>query len=202
MFDQPDLEQLPCTGLAGLDGFTLRGNTEVTGIAQDETGARVEMTDRGTDARETIHAEHVLGCDGANSLTRTAIGATLADLKFDRRWLVVDIATTADLGQWEGVHQVCDARRAATYMRFGKTRYRWESRLLPGETGDDFHSLDRLYPLIAPWTKDIPAGDLEIVRGSRSSDRNRRPVHSTTATALSAGSIHTRRRRSTSNPVA
>ena len=28
--------------------------------------------------------------------------------------------------------------------------------LLPGETGDDFHSLDRLYPLIAPWTKDIP----------------------------------------------
>jgi hypothetical protein len=75
-------------------------------------------------------------------------------------------------------------------------------RLLPGETGDDFHSLDRLYALIAPWTRDIPAGDLEIVRGSRSSDRSHRPVHSATVTALSAGSIHTRRRRSTSNPAA
>jgi 3-(3-hydroxy-phenyl)propionate hydroxylase len=136
----------------------------VTGIRQDGTAVRVEVTDRGTGARETIHAGFVLGCDGANSLVRTAIGAKMADLRFDQHWLVVDIATTADLGQWEGVHQVCDPARAATYMRIGKTRYRWEFRLLPGETGDDFGHLDRLHPLIAPWTGDVPAGDLEIVR--------------------------------------
>ena len=161
MFDQPDLEHLLRTHLATLGTVTLRGNTEVAGIRQDGTGVRVEVTDRGTGAREMIHADYVLGCDGANSLTRTAIGATMADLKFDQRWLVVDIATTADLGQWEGVHQVCDPHRAATYMRIGKTRYRWEFRLLPGETADDFHDPDRLHPLLAPWTGEI---DLEIVR--------------------------------------
>ena len=32
----------------------------------------------------------------------------MRDLKFEQRWLVVDVATDADLGQWEGVHQVCD----------------------------------------------------------------------------------------------
>ena len=34
----------------------------------------------------------------------------MRDLKFEQRWLVVDIATAADLDQWEGVHQVCDPR--------------------------------------------------------------------------------------------
>jgi 3-(3-hydroxy-phenyl)propionate hydroxylase len=167
MFDQPELEQLLRAGLKDARTVTLRGNTEVTGIVQDATGpVRVDVTDRVTGERETIHADYVLGCDGANSLTRKAIGASMTDLRFDQRWLVVDIATTADLGEWEGVHQVCDPGRAATYMRIGKTRYRWEFRLLPCENGDDFHDRDRLHRLIAPWTKDIPLGELEVVRAA------------------------------------
>ncbi|MEU0531614.1 bifunctional 3-(3-hydroxy-phenyl)propionate/3-hydroxycinnamic acid hydroxylase [Amycolatopsis tolypomycina] len=161
MFDQPDLEHLLRTHLATLGTVTLRGNAEVTGIRQDRTGVRLDVTDRGTDACETIHADYVLGCDGANSRTRTAIGATMADLKFDQRWLVVDGATTADLGRWDGVHQVCDPGRAATYMRIGETRHRWEFRLLPGESGAGFHDPDRLHPLITPWTGEA---DLEILR--------------------------------------
>ncbi|MEQ0558492.1 bifunctional 3-(3-hydroxy-phenyl)propionate/3-hydroxycinnamic acid hydroxylase [Amycolatopsis sp. NEAU-NG30] len=164
MFDQPDLEHLLREHLATIGTVTLRGNAEVTGLAQDATGVRAEVTDRVTGARETVHADYVLGCDGANSLVRTAIGATMADLKFDQRWLVVDVATTADLGQWEGVHQVCDPRRAATYMRIGETRHRWEFRLRPGETAAEFGDFDRLHPLIEPWTGDVPAAELEIVR--------------------------------------
>src|SRR5262249_12561587 len=125
---------------------------------------RVDVTDRTTGERETIHADYVLGCDGANSLTRTAIGATMIDLKLNQRWLVVDVATDSDLGEWEGGHQVCDPLRAATYMRIGKTRSGWEFGLLPGETADDFADLQRLHTLIAPWTKTIPADDLELVR--------------------------------------
>ncbi|OLR92852.1 3-(3-hydroxyphenyl)propionate hydroxylase [Actinokineospora bangkokensis] len=164
MFDQPDLEHLLRAALADLATVTLRGGTEVTGITQDAGGAQVEVTDRATGERATVHADYVLGCDGANSPTRAAIGARMADLRFEQRWLVVDIATTADLDEWEGVHQVCDLDRAATYMRIGKTRYRWEFRLLPGETGDDFRAVDRLHPLIAPWTGAVPAADLEVVR--------------------------------------
>ena len=62
----------------------------------------------------------------------------MEDLKFEQRWLVIDVASTAELDQWDGVHQVCDPDRAATYMRIGDTRYRWEFRLLPGETAADF----------------------------------------------------------------
>ena len=106
----------------------------------------------------------MLGCDGANSVVRTAIGATMADLKFQQRWLVVDVATTADLDQWDGVHQVCNPDRAATYMRIGAARYRWEFRLLDTESADDYRTLDDLRPLLAPWLGDIPNADLELVR--------------------------------------
>ncbi|MBR7825971.1 bifunctional 3-(3-hydroxy-phenyl)propionate/3-hydroxycinnamic acid hydroxylase [Actinospica sp. MGRD01-02] len=165
MFDQPDLERLLRSRLEAIGGITPRGDTEVTSITQNETGpVRVEVTDRVTGARETIHADYVLGCDGANSLARASIGAMMTDLRFDQRWLVVDVATRTDLGEWEGVHQVCNPQRAATYMRIGKTRYRWELRLLPGESGEDFRERDRLHPLIAPWTKHVPADELEIVR--------------------------------------
>jgi 3-(3-hydroxy-phenyl)propionate hydroxylase len=106
----------------------------------------------------------VLGCDGANSAVRSWIGSTMRDLKFSQRWLVVDVATTAELAEWEGVHQLCDPVRAGTYMRVGKTRHRWEFRLLPGETADDYKDLRRLHTLISPWTKHIPVDQLEIVR--------------------------------------
>ena len=117
MFDQPDLERLLRKKVAVLDGV------EATEITQH--GDHVRVNGERTD--------YVLGCDGANSFVRNAIGVRMRDLGFAQRWLVVDIETVAELGQWEGVHQVCDTRRAATYMRVGKSRYRWEFRLRDGE---------------------------------------------------------------------
>ena len=73
-------------------------------------------------------------------------------------------ATDADLDQWDGVHQVCDPVRAGTYMRIGLSRYRWEFRLLPAESADDFRSLQALKPLIAPWTSLVRDGELELTR--------------------------------------
>jgi 3-(3-hydroxy-phenyl)propionate hydroxylase len=74
------------------------------------------------------------------------------------------VATEADLGQWEGVHQLSDPARAGTYMRIGKTRYRWEFQLTPGEVADDYRDMARLHPLISPWTGDTPVAELEIIR--------------------------------------
>jgi hypothetical protein len=88
----------------------------------------------------------------------------MRDLRFEQRWLVVDIATTVDPGHWGGVHQVCDPRRAATYMRIGATRHRWEFRLRPGETADDYCDLIRLWPLLAPWLAQDDRDSLELVR--------------------------------------
>ncbi|MDQ2588299.1 3-(3-hydroxyphenyl)propionate hydroxylase [Saccharothrix yanglingensis] len=165
MFDQPDLERVLRANLARHAGVAVRGDVEVTAVAQDDDGlVRVAFTDRATGAADEVRARYALGCDGANSLVRASIGAAPIDLGFTQRWLVVDVATDAELGQWEGVHQVCDHDRAATYMRIGPTRYRWEFRLAPGESAEDHRDVTALHPLVAPWTGDVPVAELDVVR--------------------------------------
>ncbi|MHA5048906.1 bifunctional 3-(3-hydroxy-phenyl)propionate/3-hydroxycinnamic acid hydroxylase MhpA [Streptomyces sp. SD15] len=165
-FDQPELESILRTNLKRYPTATLRGGIEVTGLTQDGSGVVVDVTDRTTGTAESIRAAYVLGCDGANSLARASIGGSMQDLKFEQRWFVVDVVTEAELGQWEGAHQLCDPARAGTYMRIGKTRYRWEFQLTPGETADDYPDLDRLHPLISRWTGNTPVTELEIVRAA------------------------------------
>ncbi|MFE3261658.1 bifunctional 3-(3-hydroxy-phenyl)propionate/3-hydroxycinnamic acid hydroxylase [Nocardia sp. NPDC059091] len=164
LFDQPELEAILRVNLKRYPRVTLRGDVEVTAIAEESGCVRVDFTDRVTGDAESACARYVLGCDGANSVVRGAIGARMRNLRFEQRWLVVDVATPRDLGQWEGVHQVCDPARAATFMRIGKTRYRWEFRLRPGETVADFDDPGRLRPLLDPWLGGVPAADLELIR--------------------------------------
>ncbi|SPM26612.1 bifunctional 3-(3-hydroxy-phenyl)propionate/3-hydroxycinnamic acid hydroxylase [Mycobacterium terramassiliense] len=164
MFDQPEFEALLRANLKRYPNAQLRGDAEVTWLTEDERGVRVTFTDRSDGCVHQIDADYLLGCDGANSLVRAQIGSAMADLKFEQRWLVVDVACDADLRQWEGVHQVCDPVRAGTYMRIGPGRYRWEFRLLAGESADDFKTLDALRPLIAPWTAHVASSELTLLR--------------------------------------
>ncbi|MGA5544929.1 bifunctional 3-(3-hydroxy-phenyl)propionate/3-hydroxycinnamic acid hydroxylase [Mycobacterium sp. NPDC051198] len=165
MFDQPELEALLRANAQQRAGVQLRGSSEVTDVTQLDSGSvRVSFTDRGTGEVHNVEATYVLGCDGANSVVRTSIGAAMHDLRFEQRWLVVDVLTEAELDQWDGVHQVCDPVRAATFMRIGADRYRWEFRLLPGEAAEDYSTLMALRGLIAPWVNGVAADALELVR--------------------------------------
>ncbi|MFI7666031.1 bifunctional 3-(3-hydroxy-phenyl)propionate/3-hydroxycinnamic acid hydroxylase [Nocardia sp. NPDC049526] len=164
LFDQPELEAILRANVRRYSCITLRGNAEVVRVAQENDCVRIDFIDRTTGAAESVLAGYVLGCDGANSVVRSAIGATMRDLNFAQRWLVVDLDTAADFGEWEGVHQVCDPIRAATYMRIGATRYRWEFRLRPGETTAGYSDSTSLQPLIAPWTGNTPSEELRLVR--------------------------------------
>ncbi|BBY31695.1 bifunctional 3-(3-hydroxy-phenyl)propionate/3-hydroxycinnamic acid hydroxylase [Mycolicibacterium sediminis] len=165
MFDQPEFEALLRANLAHHPEVRLRGDVEVTGVVAGAGGAiRVTAVDRVDGSAISLTADYVLGCDGANSTVRRDIGSTMRALHFEQRWLVVDVASDADLGQWEGVHQLCDPHRAGTYMRIGANRYRWEFRLLPGESASDFDSISALRPLIAPWTGQVADGDLHVLR--------------------------------------
>ncbi|HUO39442.1 MAG TPA: bifunctional 3-(3-hydroxy-phenyl)propionate/3-hydroxycinnamic acid hydroxylase [Mycobacterium sp.] len=165
MYDQPELEAVLRANLKNYPAAIFQGNAEVTDITR--TGpdrVRVSFTDRVKGDEHVVESAYVLGCDGANSLARRAIGASMQDLKFQQRWLVIDVDTTAQLDQWEGVHQVCNPVRAATYMRVGDTRYRWEFQLLENETAADYQTLTGILPLISPWLGDIAAERLQLVR--------------------------------------
>jgi 3-(3-hydroxy-phenyl)propionate hydroxylase len=164
MFDQPELETVLRANLKRYPNAQLRGDAEVTEVTDSGKGIRVTFTDRSDGHVHQVEADYLLGCDGANSIVRDRIGSAMRDLNFQQRWLVVDVASSADLQQWDGVHQVCDPVRAGTYMRIGPARYRWEFRLLAGESADEFGTLDALRPLIAPWTAGVANSELQLLR--------------------------------------
>ncbi|MFJ6986010.1 MULTISPECIES: bifunctional 3-(3-hydroxy-phenyl)propionate/3-hydroxycinnamic acid hydroxylase [unclassified Streptomyces] len=151
MFDQPALEGLLRAALARRPEAELRTGAEVTAVEQDTDGP-VRITYRDPHGgQHLLRAEAVLGCDGAGSLVRETVGARWEDLRFEETWTVVDIRTTAPVRCWEGVDQVCDPHRPATFMRVGEDRYRWEFRLPGGPTGPDLDETG-LRALVAPWT--------------------------------------------------
>jgi 3-(3-hydroxy-phenyl)propionate hydroxylase len=171
MFDQPHLERMLRDRVRDLDQVTLADGVELVALEQDlppDAPAPVRATLRRLDdgTRHQVYAGAVLGCDGANSTVRDLIGARLLDLRFEERWLVVDVRTDRRLETWDGVDQVCDPRRAATFMRVAPRRYRWEFRLHDGETAAEWLRPERLAQLLRPWTKGCPDADLEILRSA------------------------------------
>ncbi|NNN29226.1 bifunctional 3-(3-hydroxy-phenyl)propionate/3-hydroxycinnamic acid hydroxylase [Streptomyces sp. S3(2020)] len=171
LFDQPELERLLRAALDRHPECDLRGGVEVVSVEQEELAdglgrVRVTLRDEATDVVEHVWADAVLGCDGAGSLTRDAIGAAWEDLNFEEEWTVLDARTSLPVRTWEGVDQVCDPDRPGTFMRIGKDRYRWEFRL--GVASED------LRELVAPWV-DVPAdGDgFEVIRQARYTFRAR-----------------------------
>ncbi|MFF5314809.1 bifunctional 3-(3-hydroxy-phenyl)propionate/3-hydroxycinnamic acid hydroxylase MhpA [Streptomyces massasporeus] len=164
MFDQPELERVLRDALARRPECELRGGVEVTGVGPDTTGP-VRVTYRDDEGEHHLWAEAVLGCDGASSLTREAIGGAWEDLRFEERWTVVDVRTNADVRCWEGVDQVCDPERPATFMRVGEDRYRWEFRLR--------NESMPVRELVAPWLPPSYAGDFEVVRETQYTFRAR-----------------------------
>ena len=165
MFDQPELEAMLRANVKRYPKVTIHGNVEVTSVTQNQQGrVRVSFLDRVRGGEQSVQASYVLGCDGANSLTRASIGAHMYGLPFTQDWLVIDVNTDVDLEQWEGCHQLCNPERGGTYMRVSETRYRWEFQLVDGETVADYQTLADVESLIRPWLGDTPTDALELVR--------------------------------------
>ncbi|MGW3291364.1 bifunctional 3-(3-hydroxy-phenyl)propionate/3-hydroxycinnamic acid hydroxylase MhpA [Streptomyces sp. NPDC001002] len=168
MFDQPELERVLRDALAVAPEAELRDGVEVLGVAQDGDGL-VRVSYRDDEGEHLLWADAVLGCDGANSITRDAIGSAWEDLHFEERWTVVDVRTSLPVRCWEGVEQICDPRQPATFMRIGEDRYRWEFRLRDGsEPGPE-----RLRELLAPWVDLADGADFEVVRQAQYTFRAR-----------------------------
>lgn len=113
MFNQPELERLLRDALARHPECELSSGVEVVSVTQDTDGSptaagpvRVTFRRDGSDEEEHLWADAVLGCDGAGSLTRDAIGAHWEDLHFEESWRVIDVRTSRPVRTWEGAEQI------------------------------------------------------------------------------------------------
>ena len=157
LFHQPDLDRLLTDQVRRTPGIRFRRGVELVGLTETSGGVTAEV--RSAAGEERLSAVALVGCDGANSTVRRLVGASMRELGRPDRWLVVDVCAPG-FDAWPGVHQVCDPRRAATFMPGPGERARWEFRLASGEDADDL--LGRLPQLLAPYG----VGDAKVERAT------------------------------------
>lgn len=162
-FYQPELEEVLRGGISRYPNVEIRLGAAVNGLEPLAGGVRVDFADG---SNET--ARWVIGCDGARSTVRKALGIRLADLQFEEPWLVVDaevdgplafpdftgLAPGADLQKLSIM--MCEPARPTTIVPGRGNHRRWEFMLLPGESDDEMGRIETAEALIAPWVRDVP----------------------------------------------
>src|SRR5213083_1726220 len=110
MFSQPDLERALDARARALPGVEVRRACEVVDIRP--AGGDVELMVADPDGEPSqVRARWVVGCDGANSLVRRHLGATVTDLGFFFDWLIVDVVPR-EPRVWDPINgQLCDPAR-------------------------------------------------------------------------------------------
>lgn len=166
---QPTLEAKLDEAVGAQESVQLFLGWEAVSVEQDDELAHVTLRNIQTGAEERLSARYVVGCDGANSIVREAIGGVQEDRGFEADWLVIDVllkdgVTIEQLGI-PAAGQYCNPARPTTIVpagiRDGKIFRRWEFMCLPGENNEDLEREDRVWELLKPWAG---PDDVELVR--------------------------------------
>ena len=151
-FHQPELEAVLRGGLRRYPQVQVRTRHEVTAIEDGAEHAALQVKDLQTGETQAMHARYVVGCDGARSLTRKAIGTTMVDLGLHQPWLVFDVLLKTDVPSLP-THTVqhCDPARPMTYCNVTGNRRRWEIMLMPGDDPEQLVQPETLWQMVSRW---------------------------------------------------
>ena len=145
VFNQPAVDALLRQRAAALADVAY---SELEELEQSKKEVTLRLRDR------TVTAKYVVGCDGAASTVRRALGIEYEDLGFDQQWLVVDLLVSErGLAKLPKVSiQYCEPARPSTYLIGVGSHRRWELMLLPEEKDPDPWKL--LSSTSAPTSRD------------------------------------------------
>ncbi len=152
-FHQPELDAVLRAGVARFASVEVRLGHEVRAVRDVGGHASVTVREVKTGASSDPTARYVVGCDGARSLVREAIGASMRDLGLHQPWLVVDVVARAGSERASRLPdftvQHCDPRRPMTRVHVKGLRHRWEIMLMPGDDEAEIVRPARVWPLLA-----------------------------------------------------
>ena len=136
VFNQPAVDALLRDRAAALAEVAF---SELEKLIPKKDSVELRLRDR------SVTAKYVVGCDGASSTVRSALGIDYEDLEFDQPWLVVDLLVSP-----KGLEklpqasiQYCEPERPSTYLVGVGAHRRWELMLNPGEDPEVWQLLSR-----------------------------------------------------------
>ena len=157
-FYQPDLDAALRAVLECRDTVSVEAGVRVTDVRSEATGVRVTAV-REDGSELHIEATYAVGCDGAASLVRGAIGLEFRGETYPQDWLVADVRNVA--APIDHVEFWCDPARPSPRMPAPGGRQRFEFMLRPGESREQMEREDVARELMRPWTN---GEDVEIER--------------------------------------
>ena len=156
---QPTLEAALDDAVRAQPSVDLHLGWEMIALSQDDDLAHATVRHVESGEETLLSARYIVGCDGANSIVREAIGGGQEDRGFEADWLVIDVlmndgVTVEQLGIPEA-GQYCNPTRPTTIVpagiRDGRKFRRWEFMRLPGETVQELEDEDFVWKLLKPW---------------------------------------------------
>jgi len=153
-FHQPELEAVLREGVRRYPHVQVRTGHELTAIEEGPDATTLHVVALQNHAPYTVQARFVVGCDGARSLVRKAIGTRMIDLGLHQPWLVFDVRLKTDVpGLPDHTVQHCDPARPMTYCNVTGNRRRWEIMLMPGDQPDQLVQTETLWALVRKWIR-------------------------------------------------
>ena len=166
-FHQPQLDAALRRGAARFANVDVRLRHEALAVCDAGDHVSVTVRDAATGASRELTARYLVGCDGARSLVRDVIGATMVNLGLDQPWLVVDVVASphSERARQLPDHTVqhCDPRRPMTRVHVKGSRHRWEIMLMPGDDEAEIVKPAQFWPMLAHA---IGPGDARIERSA------------------------------------
>jgi 3-(3-hydroxy-phenyl)propionate hydroxylase len=133
-FRQPILERQLRHGLGRFPSVTCRFSCAMTKFNQGPSAVHVELLD-GDGTGHRVSCDYLIGCDGASSTVRKALGITLEGTTFSERWLIIDLENCVN----ETMHTkvFCDPRRPCIMLPGPSLTRRYEFKIHDGEREED-----------------------------------------------------------------
>ena len=153
-FNQPDLERELRKKLKSYKKVEIKQSSNVKKIINKKNIVNITFEDINSKKILNIKSKYLIGCDGANSITRSQMKTKLNNLGFTQKWAVIDLILNKDKKSLpDRTIQYSNPTRPATYCRNVGKRRRWEFAIKKNEKIEKILSDKYIWNFLKPWLK-------------------------------------------------
>ena len=153
-FNQPDLERQLRKKLKKYKKVKIKHNSNVYKIKNYNGHVKVFFNNTKFNTFHEVKSKYVVGCDGANSITRKQMNTKMNNLGFTQKWAVIDLILKKNKKNLpDRTIQYSNPKQPATYCRNVGKRRRWEFAIKKQQSEKKIMSNTYIWNFLKPWLK-------------------------------------------------
>ena len=151
-FHQPDLEKQLRKKLKNHKRVFIEQNSEVKKIINTKNYVDISYLNIINHKKYNVRSKYLVGCDGANSITRKQMKTKMDNLGFTQKWAVVDLILKKKKNNLpDRTIQYSNPKQPATYCRNVGRRRRWEFAIKKNQSDKKVLSENYIWNFLKPW---------------------------------------------------